>query len=85
MFTTEELDLLNKFFTVKRNLEDTLAYMDSKEKSNQWLLVDFLEKFEYRYVIYLKKSGSKVYKPFNEVGTFRDILNLISSYETKRK
>jgi hypothetical protein len=35
MFTTEELDLLNKFFTVKKNLEDTLVYMDSKEKSNQ--------------------------------------------------
>lgn len=38
MFTTEELDLLNKFFTVKKNLEDTLVYMDSKEKSNQQLL-----------------------------------------------
>lgn len=84
MFKTEELDLLSQFFNIQKNLDNVLIHMDSKETSNQWMIVDFSEKFEERYGVYLKKSGSKLYVDFNQVKALTNVLNLISSFETNK-
>ena len=85
MFTTEELDLLSTFFNIQNNVENVLLHMDSKETDNQWVLVDFSEKFEERYGLYLKKKSAKVYSGFNQVKALTNVLNLISNYETKKQ
>lgn len=85
MFTTEELGQLGMFFDIQRNIENVLLHMDSKGTSNQWMVVDFSEKFEERYGIYLKSKGNKIYTPFNQVKALPNLLNLISSFETKKE
>lgn len=84
MFTKEELELLGKYFNIQSNVEGVLLHMDSKETANQWMLVDFSEKFEERYGMYLKKDGNKVYSNFNQVKALGNVLNLISSFEKKK-
>ena len=84
MFTAEELELLSTYFNIQSNVDDVLLHMDSKGTSNQWLLIDFSEKFEERYGVYLKKS-SKGYSNFNQVKSLSNVLKLISSFETKKK
>lgn len=85
MFTEEELAAIGQFFNIQKNIENTLLHMDSKGTSNQWLLLDFGEKFEDCYAIYFKGSEHKVYKYFNEVKAITNVLNLISSFEGKKK
>ena len=85
MFTEEELAAIGQFFNIQKNIENTLLHMDRKGTSNQWLLLDFGEKFEDRYAIYFKGSEHKVYKYFNEVKAITNVLNLISSFEGKKK
>lgn len=85
MFTTEELGQLGMFFDIQSNIENVLLHMDSKGTSNQWMVVDFSEKFEERYGIYLKSKGNKIYTPFNQVKALPNLLNLISSFETKKE
>lgn len=85
MFTTEEKELLNQFLEIQDNIDDVLLHLDSKGTSNKWILVDFSEKFEERYGMYLKKSESNKYSAFNQVKAISNVLNLISSYETKTK
>lgn len=85
MFAEDELTALGQFFNIQSNVDNVLLHMDSKETNNQWILVDFGEKFEERYGILLKGDGNKVFKNFNQVKAITNVLNLISSYETKRK
>lgn len=47
------------------------------------ILVDFTDKFEDRYGIYFKAQSAKTYKPFNQVKALTNVLNLISSFESK--
>lgn len=85
MFTEEEIVKLQMNFNIKDNKENILLYMDSKATGNQWLIVDFSEKFEERYGVYLKAKRSKVYKEFNQVKALANVMNLISSFETKKE
>ena len=85
MFTEEEIVKLQMNFNIKDNKENILLYMDSKATGNQWLIVDFSEKFEERYGVYLNAKRSKVYKEFNQVKALANVMNLISSFETKKE
>ena len=85
MFTKDELEVISNFFDIQENKENVLLHMDSKNTKNQWILLDFTEKFEERYGLYFKALASKVYKPFNQVKALTNVLNLISSFESKEK
>lgn len=85
MFTKDELEVISNFFDIQENKENVLLHMDSKNTKNQWILLDFTEKFEERYGLYFKAPASKVYKPFNQVKALTNVLNLISSFESKEK
>lgn len=83
MYTDEELGMTGTFFNIQENKENVLLKMDSKNTKNQWLLVDFSDKLEDRYGIYFKAPSAKTYKPFNQVKALTNVLNLISSFESK--
>lgn len=85
MFTEEELGVLGNFFDITENKEDVLLKLDSKNTKNQWILVDFTDKFEDRYGIYFKAANATAYKDFNQVKGITNVLNLIGNFETMGK
>lgn len=83
MFTEEEIGVLENFFDIQENKENVFLKMDSKRTKNQWILVDFTDKFEDRYGIYFKAADAEVYKDFNQVKAITNVLNLISKFESR--
>lgn len=70
---------------IEKSTEDVVLHLDSNKTKNKWIVVDFSDKFEERYGIYIKKASDEYYHPFNQVKAITNVLNLISSFETKKQ
>ena len=85
MFTVEEKNTISQFLVIEKSTEDVVLHLDSNKTKNKWIVVDFSDKFEERYGIYIKKASDEYYHPFNQVKAMTNVLNLSSSFETKKQ
>ena len=85
-FRLTVFDQFNPTLTViEKSTEDVVLHLDSNKTKKKWSVVDFSDKFEERYGIYIKKASDEYYHPFNQVKAITNVLNLISSFETKKQ